>query len=232
MSTSIHDGLVRFAGSLSGAAFDPVDTAIMRDGVANGLLHAADSYGQVRVNYHPIGAAFAGNDLDAFETIETDPVEDQWYAVGGAPFGSWPLTMHAASATPYVLRVRLGVAASSTDGAVTHTYRVVIAPDGAALEELPLSVDHVFEVSGGASSTIAWASGTSQGSIGSATLLTVTPAQADAWTRLVAAYDAVSSGSPTAIDQVLVNAWVFAKTTTSGVLPRVHALHLTEYCGL
>lgn len=232
MSTSLHNGLVSFAGSLSGAAFDPADTVIMRDGAMNGLLHAADSFGQVRVNYCPIAAAFSVDDLDAYETIEASPVAGTWYAVGGAPFGSWPLTMHAEGATPYVLRVRLGVAASSTDAGTTHTYRVVIAPDGRGLEELPLSVDHVFEVEGAASTTVAWATGTSQGTEAHATLLTVTPEVASAWTRSVGVYDAVSAASPSAVDQVLVSAWVFAKTTDDGVLPRVHALHLTEYCGL
>lgn len=232
MSTSIQDGLVVFAGSLYGAAADPVGSRTMRDGIANNLLHCADSFAQVRVNYCPIGAAFDGNDLDSFETIEDDPVAGTWYAVGGGPFGGWPLTMHADGAVPYVLRVRLGVSASDTDAGVTLTWRVVIAPDGDGLEELPNDADHVFEVSGAASTTVAWATGTSQGALTHATLLTVSPELATAWTRSVGVYDAVSSAEPSAVDQVLVNAWVYARTEDASFLPRVNALHITEYVGL
>jgi len=230
MSTSIHSGLVDFGATLYGAANDPIDTVIMRDGVANGLLHAADSFAQVRVNYMAVKSTLA-NGQDAYETIESSPTAGTWYLCGGSPFGSWPLTLNE-TGTPYKLRIRVGVAAS-TSNADTLTLRVVLAPDGLGGRERDRSVDHVWETSWTASTTSTtptWASGTSQGTAASATLLTVSQPQASSWRRNVSAFDAVSSASPMSVDQCLVAAYVYAKTTGTA-LPRLHALHIAEYVG-
>lgn len=230
MSTSIHGGLVELAGSLYGAATHPADTAQLRDGLANGLLHIADEFGQVRVNYCPIAPTFATNDLDAFETVDATPIADRWYQVG-APFGVWPLTC-ASEGTPYRLRVRLAVASTALDAAETHDYRVVLAPDGRGREEMLLSEDHVFAVTTSPQGTTgSWASGTSQGDLGHATLLTLDAPRARGWVSRVSVYDAVSSGSPRSIDQLLVAAYVFARTSDPTNLPRVHRLFLAEYVG-
>lgn len=221
-------GLVDFATSLYGAADDPMDTVMMRDGVAHGLLHAADSMAQVRVNYHPIAAGVAV-DSDSFETIETSPAPTtgQWYRVGGAPFGPWPLTLRA-DGSGYKLRIRIGGALSS--GTDTATFRVVIAPPRRLLTaEIEESEDHIFEATT-ASTTIAWLSGTAQGS-SSPTVLTITAARAARLTRVREVYDAVSSATPHTVRQSLVAAHVFAKTSNVNSIPRLHALHLSEYVG-
>lgn len=230
MSTSIHDGIVEFSAGLYGAADDPADTVLMRDGVANGLLHAADSYGQVRVSYCPIISTFAGTSRESFATIEASPDADTWYEVGAQPFDQWPITCHA-DGTPYKLRIRIGTAGSQTKAGVDLTYRVVLAPPGRAREELGRSVDHVYEAVVEASTTIAYATGSSQGSESHATLIELDAATARRWLTRTSIYDAISSGSPTSVEQVLVGAYVFAKCEDGDTLPRVHALHLTEYVG-
>lgn len=230
MSTSIHKGIVDFATSLYGAANDPLDTAIVRDGIANGLLHCADECGQVRVNYMPIAAAVE-NGQKTFETIESSPTVDTWYSVGAAPFGEWPLTLRW-DAVPYLLRLRVGVAASASNSDKL-TLRVVIAPYGDGIRERDRLVDHVWETSWTASdtgTTPTWATGATLGSDASATLLTVSRTQADAWRRTVSTYDAVSAAEPVAVDQCLVAAWAFAQTGGTA-LPRLHALHIQEYLG-
>jgi hypothetical protein len=225
MSTSIHSGLVAFAASLYGTDDDPVDTAIVRDGIANGVLHAADSMAQVRCNILMRSADFF--------TIAASPSGSTWYRIQGSPFGEWPLTLHA-DGTPYRLRIRVGVAASSATSC-TITFRIVVSPDTIARDEMALEADHVYELAFNPADAIGTTPthvpGTSQGSIASATLLTVTRERASQWLKDVSVYDAVSSGTPRTIQQCMVSPHVFVKTTNSTCLPRLHALHIAEYVG-
>jgi hypothetical protein len=231
VSTSLHNGIVEFAASLYGTDDDPVENSIVRDGLANGLLHAADSMAQVRVNYFPILSA-AANGQDTFETVESSPTTGTWYRVGGSPFGEWPLTLHA-DGTPYKLRVRIGVSASSST-ASTQLVRVVIAPNSHAVLERDLSADNVYQISfasGTVGTTPTWVAGTSQGDAASATLITVDADTARSWTRDVQVYDAVSSATPRDTMQCLVAAHVYALTSNASVQARLYALHIAEYVG-
>lgn len=205
--------------------------AITRDGVANGLLHAADSYAQVRVNHLPVAAAVA-NGQATFGTIVATPEPGQWYVVSGSPFGPWPLTLHS-DGRPYLLRIRLAVGASSTDLGITHTYRVVLAPDdyNTAVAERDTFENHVWEAEVSASSTVSWVTGSTQGGPPSSTVLTLEASTAARWTRSVSTYDAVSAGTPVAVEQCLVSLWIFAATTSAQSLPRVYGMHAAEYVG-
>lgn len=219
MSTSIHEGIVSLGASLYGTDDDPVDALIWRDGLANGLLHAADSYAQVRVNLaYPTGTYLSG---------KAAPTAGQWHRIGGS-FGKWPLTIHA-NGTPYELRVRVGVSAST--GGTAQTIRVVIAPDDEATTELGREADHVYELTT-SSGSAAWVAGTSQGSVGSATRMIVSPADAARWTRDVNAFDAVASATPRATRQSLVSAHVFFRSASGSVTTRLHNLYIAEYVGL
>lgn len=232
MSTSIHNGLAPFAASLYGGSDDPVDTTIARDGIANGLLHAADSYGQVRVNYMaPVDVAgVEAGSVALFETINGGTVS-AWYRVGGSPFGEWPITLHA-DGTPYRCRVRIGGASSAVVGTGQVQFRVVLAPsDFAARIEAARSVDYVFETTATTSGTVAWLAGATKGSGAYQTMLELDAATAARWTRNVSIYDAVSSASPRSIQQCLVSAHVFASTTGVEDEPHLHALHIAEYVG-
>lgn len=224
MSTSIHEGIVEFAPSLYGAANDPMDTAIMRDGVANGLLHAADSMGQVRVNYFPIDSGFANN-VDDFETTDT-LVVGQWSRIGGSPFATWPITLRS-DGTPYVLRVRIFGAVSAT--VATATFAVVVAPLTDSALELERDRDNVFTATATAT-TPAWLSGTS-GTNSYTTRMEFTAEDSETWTREQGTFDAVSGASPVGIQQCLVSCVVFAKSTVAARLPRLYGLHVQEYYG-
>lgn len=233
MSTSIHNGTVAFATALHGTDDDPVSSVITRDGVANGLLHAADSMGQIRVNVAtPDTSSFSIAVLDEYYIIDETPVANQWYRFRGSPFGSWPLTIHS-DGTPYKLRVRIGVSCSSNSN-TTQTIRVVIAPDHLAASERDREVDHVYEVSFNSNvdgTTPAWKAGTSQGTANSATLIAVSAADARSWTTDVSVYDAVSSATPRSIQQCRVSAHVFVRTSSASVTTRLHNLYIQEYCG-
>jgi len=230
MATSIltGGGIVEFAAALFGTDDDPMDPVIKRDGLVHGLLHAADSMAQVRVNYNPILAG-ASEGQDSFETIETPASTSDFLLVGGTPFGPWPLTIRANGA-PYKLRVRFAGAVAST--VATATFRVVIFPlIRISTSDITLAVDSTFEATT-SSATVDWISGTSQGTVGSSTLITVTARQAQSWTREVEVFNAVSSpAAGVSIEQVRVMAYVFAKTTDVTKLPRMHALHIEEYIG-
>jgi hypothetical protein len=233
MSTSIHNGRVLFADSLYGSADTPVDTTIMRDGVANGLLHIADSYAQVRVAVmHPDYSTFGGAaEFEYNETLDNTPTANTWYRIQGSPFGEWPLTMHA-DGTPYVLRVRVGGKSSGGAGAGTVTFRVVIAPASNGLGELELPADHIYETAGTTSTSVAWLTGASRGSGAYTTRMELAAAKADTWTREVSVYNAVSEADSRQVRQCLVACHVFAKTTNALDVPRLHALSVAEYVGL
>lgn len=223
-ASSIHSGIVPFAPSLWGTDDDPEDTVLHRDGTANGLLHAADSIGQVRVNYMPVAAGVADGQ-ETFATIDTGPEADVYYHVG--VFGRWPLTIRA-DGTPYRLRIRVAGASSSTNDA--PTFRVVIAPNfPEALAGKTSDEDSVFEASGTATTTIAWLSGTSQGSAAAATYVQVSAEQARDWTAEQVVFDAVNAGTPRSIQQCLVSAWVWAKQGGVDDLPRLYGLHIQEF---
>lgn len=231
MSTSYFDGIVDFGTALYGAGTDPMDTVIMRDGVANGLLHAADSMGQVRVCYHPIAVASAKPVHDSYETIDGSPVAGQWYALGAQPFGAWPLTLRA-DGTPYKLRIRVGISAS-VNNQNTITLRFVLAPLGRQYEERDRAADHVYQVSATASAVTSatWTAGTSQGSAASATLLTLDADTARSWIGFASTFDGVSGAAPVQVEQCLVALYAFGRTSGTS-LPRLHGLHLSEYIGL
>lgn len=245
MSTSLYGELRQFPASLYGAAADPADTVLLRDAVANNLLHAADSMGQVRVNY----VGIKSGSIDVFETFDTvlaNAPSQTFCALGGQPFGPWPLTLHA-DMTPYILRIRVGVASSNTT-ASTLQLRVVIAPIGAeVLSEVDRAQDNVFHVewvSSGAGSigtTPTWIddNGTTRFARTQdndfTSYMVVSAAQAEEWTQRYPIADAVSGGTPRAVDQCLVAAHVFGSTThnvaESRCVPRLYGLHIQEYVG-
>lgn len=231
MATSIltGGGLVEFAASLYGTDDDPMDAVMMRDGVMHGLLHAADSMAQVRVNYLPIASA-AAEGQDSFETTEPPANTTDYLLLGGSPFGPWPLTVRA-NGQPYKLRVRIAGAVSATPA--TATFRVILAAAGARLSETDIleALDSTFEAEA-TSTTAAWLSGSSQGSLANSTLITVSTDQVRSWTRNVPIFNAVSSPSAgQTIRQVGVKVYVFAKTTNTSRLAQLHALHIQEYIG-
>ncbi len=221
-------GIVEFAPSLYGTDDDPMDATVMRDGVLHGLMHACDSMAQVRVNYHPIDSGVA-TDQTSFEPILSSAVADTWYQFGASPMGEWPLTLRA-DGTPYKLRIRIG-AAMSASGA-TGKIRVVIAPRS-RIDRVGVAaaIDSIYQATF-TSTTIAWIGSTSAISMATETqgLVSVGAAQARAWTRDVACYNAVRSpAAGTTVEQCLVSAHVYGSTNVATKLPRLHALHISEF---
>lgn len=233
MSTSIHSGLVQFGTTLHGTDDDPVDSVVARDGVANGLLHSADSYAQVRVNVvFPDTSTFSAAAAEFGHVVDTSPVVDQWYPLGGGPFGEWPLTIHA-NGSPYKLRIRVGLSANSSSIS-TQTVRVVVCPTSIAVAERDRAADHVYELtfgSGVVGTTPTWVAGQSRGTVASATMLTISAENAAAWVRSVNVYDAVSAATPRSVQQCMVSAHVFTKSPSTTIYARLHALHIAEYVG-
>ena len=224
-------GIVQFNAALYGTDDDPSDTVMMRDGVHHGLHHAADSMGQVRVNYMGIGADVVEAQAQ-FGTIDTPADTSTWYLVGGSPFGLWPLTVRA-DGTAYKLRIRIAGSVSSTTGSPTATIRVILRPiRPLTTAEVLESIDSVFEATFTTTSPTWETTGSSQGVDSSATLMTVSSGQVREWTRDVAVFDGVSSPADgRSIEQCLVAAHVYAKTSVTARLPQLNALHIQEFIG-
>ncbi len=225
MSTSVSERIVLTDEALYGDAGEYMDTVLMRRVVGNNLHHAADSMGQVRVNYWP-AKAFGGNNS---EYLETDGIDEtgRWYLMGGCPMGPWPLTLQA-DGTPFRLVIRVAAAVSS--GAGTSDFRFVIAPSYAsAVAGLTEDSDRVFLCANVSATSAAYASGTSQGDNSSTTHLDVPADLAASWIRDVPTFDAVSGASPVTIQACMVSAWVFAKSTNTSSEPRLYGLHLHEH---
>ena len=225
MSTSISERIVRTDEGLYGDAGEYVDTVLMRRVVANNLHHAADSMGQVRVNYWP-AKPFGGN-LAGF--AETDGIDEagRWYLMGGCPMGPWPLTLRA-DGTPYRLVIRMAAAVSS--GAGTADLRVIIAPSySSALEGLTEDSDRVYLAANVSATSSTLVTGVSQGDASSSTFLDVPRDLAVSWIQEWPTFDDVSGASPVSIQACMVSAWVFAKSTSTSAEPRLYGLHLHEY---
>lgn len=220
---------MQFAASLYGTDDDPMDTVIMRDGVYHGAHHAADSMGQVRVN-------FMGLDDDVVEgqdqsgTVDTPPSVLDWMLVGGSPFGEWPLTIRATGAG-YKLRIRIAGSVSAT--VATATFRVIIGPPSVTeLGGITDPVDSTFEATFTTTAATWETSGASQGSVASATLLTISADQVRQWIRDVGIWDKVSSPADGhTVEQCLVSAHVYAKTSDVTKLPQLNTLHIQEFLG-
>ncbi len=223
-------GIVQFAASLYGTDDDPSDTVIMRDGVHHGLHHAADSMGQVRVNYMGIGGDVAEGQTQ-FGTIDAPPSVDDWMVVGGSPFGEWPISVRA-DRSAYKLRIRIAGSLSDVTGGPTATFRVIVQP-GTPINtaEITRPLDSNFEATFTTTSPTWETSGTSQGSVGSSTLITITAEQIRAWVRDVSVFDAVSSPPEHTIEQCPISVHVVAKTTNVVKLPQLNALHIQEFIG-
>lgn len=230
MSTSIHSGLVTFTTSVYGSAADPVDNAFTRDGLANGLLHIADSLGQVRVNWQ--ATTYGGKAAFSTTYDTTNPRLSYEELILAGPFGPWPITLKS-DGTPYRLRIRLAGSISGSAGFAQVRFRVVLAPAELAASQRTSSLDSVWVSFTSTSTTAAWLSGDTNGALSDSTIVHITADQAAEWTRLTSIYDGTSSSSPKSIDQCLMTATVFGENATggSGFYGRLHALHIQEYVG-
>ena len=222
-------GIVQFAATLYGTDDDPMDAVMLRDGVHHGLHHGADSMAQVRVNFLSLHDDVVEGQAQ-FGTTETPASTDDWLLVDSSPFGPWPLTLRA-DGSGYKLRIRTFGSVSSATGSPTAVVRVVIRPPRSlTTAEVLDDVDSTYEVSF-TSATPAWVAGASKGSAASATLLTVSASQVASWTRDSSAYDAVSSPTDRTVEQCLVSAHVYAKTSNTARLARLYGLHISEFVG-
>ncbi len=95
MSTSVHDGRIRFQSSQIGAdePFDASQAQIL----ANNILHHADGAGQVRIAW----CGVAANDVIAQNATGAGVGADEWFRV--AQFGPFPMFLKA-SGRPYKAR--------------------------------------------------------------------------------------------------------------------------------
>ena len=250
-ASSIHEGIVLFRSDVYGAADDPMDTVLMRDGVANGLLHAMDSMAQCRVNwvgYQPGGSRF---DYSIPIRRQTSLLDGTWVNLRGSPFGVWPITLKS-DGSPYKLRIRAAVSsAKDVDPfaitvapavSVTQAFRFVLAPLDAGIRERDVEADHAYQLaftSGSPGVTASWIAGTTRGAGAYATYLELSRERAEEWTREVSVWDAVSASGGKSIRQCLVALHGFAYTgafesspgQNDGAVPVLRALHAEEFAG-
>lgn len=226
MSTSIHGELVSFGTALYGAADDPIDVTIMRDGIANGLLHAADMVAQVRCStVYPNASVYSGGQTHS-DTGGT-PVAEQWYLMEGGIIGPFPLTMQD-DGTPYPVRVRLRGATSNAAGTVA--FRIVLCPFGRWRQYHDDPQDYVWQVTGITSTSYAWLSGTSRLTLYD-NLVAATAEQAAGWVQSVSVPNATSGGTILARRSCMVAVHLIGKTSNATGHPRVRGFHVAETIG-
>jgi hypothetical protein len=223
MSTSVHQGRL-----LTGRTWDAnaaVDASFVRDVVQNNLCHFADEFAQVRVAYSATSSAF---DDTALGMESASFLQNTFTRI--VSFGPFPLNLRQ-NGDGYKLRVR--VAGAATAALTTATYRVVVCPisqaDGLYLTE----DDFVFEATS-SSTSAAWLSGTSQGSLASTTLITIPGSLASSWITTTSTLDDVS-GNVVGVEQCLVCANVYAKSSEEDPDPdtriTLSGLYLAEFIG-
>lgn len=125
MASSTQAGIVRFAAA-DLAANDPLHTDLVRDGIADTLLHLDDEDAQCRVSWVTESTA-------KFRTTGTPAVADTWYPI--CPFGPFPVALRG-DGTPFALVVR--IAGSSDAQTFAVKFRAVLstlrdAPSGALI---------------------------------------------------------------------------------------------------
>lgn len=228
MSTSIFRYPVLAGTAVYGDAADPVDATVMRDAVANSLLHYADSFAQVRV-----AAAFPGSAVTyngaAQGGVEASPTADQFYLLSGGVLGPWPITLHA-DGTPYQLRIR--VRGRTTNAAGSCTFRLVLCPLGRAFEYIDsAAVDFVWTSDAVTATSPAWLTGTTPlHSLANRLSIDSEVALSSGWlARGISSPN--SATEPRSIQQCLVALHVFAKTTNNTGVPQLYGLIGQEYVG-
>lgn len=209
MSTSLYQGLIRSeAGRWD--AYDPVDAAWARAILSN-VMHAADSCGQVLVNYRV-------NDSNAIERNVTEGTP--WFAV--AQFGALPTRLRGdGSSYRYRARIRAACDNGTLDFAVVCFGARLTTDAGYDA----INVGAPLATFGTATTTPGWLTLTSptihlRGSFGTTEIGRNTLTE-------------IGSGRPVAVYWDAVKFAVFAKAKT-GTLPniaRLSGLHLAEYIG-
>jgi hypothetical protein len=225
MSTSIFRYPVPVGTAVYGAAADNAGAGVLRDTIANGLLHYADSYAQVRVCAAFPGSAVTFNGA-TLSTVESAPTTNQWYLLSGGVLGAWPLTQRL-DGSGYNVRIRLRGATSNAAGTVD--FRLVLCPVGRVYEYVDADTDFVWTASGITSTSAAWLSGTTELS-SLANRLEVDSDTALSWVRNVAAPE--DATTPRGIQQCLVGLHIFGRTSNATGLPRVYGAYAAEYIGV
>jgi len=220
-ASSIKSGIISFDLSLFGAAGDPMDTVLMRDGVMNGLLHLADEFAQIRCNW----AAQTVPIKNGYRTTTTSAVADEWYRIGEV--ARWPIQFRA-NGNPYKVRIRIG--GHSNNASYTATFGAVLSPPATGPIYIGVGDDWVFHTAGTTGTTPAWLTGTSQGTVGSATILTL-PTAADMWWSTPESTLADLGGNPASVTQTIVSLTIFGKTSNASGEARLDAVHASEYIG-
>jgi hypothetical protein len=252
-ASSIHEGIVLIRDDIWGAGDDPMDAAIMRDVLGNGVLHAMDSMAQCRVNF----TGFAGQSnrfgYSIPRILQNTALDATWQELRGSPFGIWPVTLKN-DGTPYKLRIRAAVASANDQAsfslttppsagvAVTMAFRFVLAPLDRGLEFRDETEDHSYQLSftsGSPGVTATWVTGASRGAGAYATYLQLSASRAEEWTSEVGVFDSTSGGGTRAISQCLVALHGFAYSggfessggQNDGAVPVLRALHAEEFAG-
>lgn len=241
--TSLLGYPVQIGTATYGAADDPVDTAIMRAGVGNGLLHYADGAGQMRISAcYQSGLLTGGGGSSG--TVESTPNANQWYLLEGGILGPWPLTCYGDATGPsdfkgYPYRCRVYLRGKTTNASGSCVFALVLCPLGRSLEYLPAPSgapsppinfrDHVWISSAVTSTSFAWLTGASRGPLDFANAIQVRPELAQDWTTTENANE--TSSTLRTVDQVLVALHVYARTSNNAGVPTVSAVSLEEFGG-
>lgn len=221
MATSIHEGRLLTGRTFFGNV--AVDSGYVRDVILNNLCHYADEFAQTRVAFGATSTSF-DDQVTYYESEDVD-VGGGWVRVGPA-FGPWSIPLRS-DGSPYRLRVRV---AAVLAGSATITARVVVGSPARLDDIVSFDTDYVYETAA-LSTSVAWATGSSQGSQAYDAMVEIPPAVASSWVTNVTTLDTIG-GDEYGSQQCQVAARVYAKSTATKTTVRLYGLYIAEYVGL
>lgn len=228
--TAIHRGIVQIPADLGEAASTPLGNARARDGVLNGLLHIADSAGQVHVNWWAYDTTLFPSGYEGPLEPREDLVADRWQHIAAFTSRSRTSCVFVGGAR-YPLRVSLSGASSGAHGV---RFLASINHDASGLgrsftpAELAAVADDAFWESDLTGGTPAELGGASLGDLATSWLVHPRPGalvEGDAYDLDASTRDRKRKlSAPLHVD-------VFGRTANVASAPQLWGLTLAEYVG-
>lgn len=214
MSSSTYQGVTRIYVPDIGID-DPLHTDMIREGLADTLLHLDDQDGQCR-------CAWVAESTAKFRTTGTPAAVNTYYPI--TIFGPWSISLKA-NGTPFTMVVR--IAGSSDAQTFAVKFRAVLS----TLRDAPAALaiggaDTLTTATTTANMTAGWLADAA-----ATNLVTLTDVQARNATQSVATLDALA-GDPATVSMCLVYLHLYGSTANTASTPQLCGVYAREYVGL
>lgn len=224
MATSPLKGRLERGAVAALSSYQPISAESALNYRLNNLLHYADEYAQVRVNWMAPATAWSGG--QGYITGRTSSLTTgTYYPI--TSFGPFAITLRERDGS-YRLRVRLAGASSAGNEV---QFRAVLCPQrDAGILVNELATDFMFETGQVTSTSAAWLTGASLGDNAWETMVWIPPDWTAAWMTETSTLSDVG-GDRVTVEQCLVSLNVFGRAVNAGSVPRLFGAYAAEYVG-